>query len=115
MFEKIIYRFNGVAKLTDLSLGFHWYLLTSNLNCAKHNARSKHVEPRLGSSYASRSTSRSLLQRPHILVRGSFYVKPLLLNGIRHQFANPTADEPSTSINEVNASTTYSFDGVPLS
>ena len=44
-----------------------------------------------------------------------FYVKPLLLNGIRHQFANPTADEPSTSINEVNASTTYSFDGVPLS
>ena len=46
--------------------------LTPNLNCAKHNARNKHKEPYLEFSYASRSTS--------------FYVKPLLLNGIRYQF-----------------------------
>ena len=49
-----------------------WHLLTPNLNCAKHNARSKHVEPHLESSYASRSTSRSSLQLRRILVHGSF-------------------------------------------
>ena len=27
-----------------------WHLLTPNLNCAKYNARSKHLEPHLGSS-----------------------------------------------------------------
>ena len=49
-----------------------WHLSTQNLNCAKHNARSKHVEPHLRSFYASRSTSRSSLSRHHIFVHGSF-------------------------------------------
>ena len=49
-----------------------WHLLTRNLNCAKHNARSKHVEPHFGSSYASRNASHSSLQRHHILVHESF-------------------------------------------
>ena len=56
---------------------FPWYFLTPNLNWAKHNASNKHVEPHLGSSYASRSTSRSSLQGHHILVHGSFLCQAL--------------------------------------
>ena len=91
---------------------FPWHLLTPNLNCTKHNARSKHVEPHLGFSYASWSTSRSSLQRHHIPVHGRFLCQ---LNGIRCSLCNLIADESSTSINEVKASTTFSFDGVPSS
>ena len=56
---------------------FPWYLLTPNLNCGKHNARSKHVEPHLRYSYASRSTSRSSLRRHDVLVHGSFLCQAL--------------------------------------
>ena len=72
MSKKIIYRLNGVVKFMGLSIRLPWHLLPPNLNCAKHNARSKHGEPHFGSSYASRSTSRSSLQRHYTFVHGSF-------------------------------------------
>ena len=93
-----------------------WHLLTPNLNCGKHNARSKHVEPHLGYSYASQSTFRSSLQRHHILVHGSFFMSSSFCSmKFAISLCNPIADESSTLINEVNASTSFSSDDGPSS
>ena len=83
MFEKIIYRLNGVVNLTDLSR-LPW--VTANLNCAKHNALSKHMPPHFGSLMQT-----VVLPAYHCsaIISSSttiFYVKPLLLNGIRYRF-----------------------------
>ena len=73
MFEKIIYRLNGVVKLAGLSnMGFTASFNTKFKLYEVQCTYSKHVAPHLGSSYASRSTSNSSLQCHHILVHGSF-------------------------------------------
>ena len=118
MSEKIIYR-QWCRKIDRSQSRLSWYLLTPNLNCAKHDVRSKRVEPHLEFSYARRSISRYHCSAIISLSTAVFYVKPLLLNVVLNEFVislcNPIADEFSTLINEVNASTTFSSDGVPSS
>ena len=71
MSEKIIYRLNGIVKLTGFTASIASFNTKFKLCEAQCTYSSKHVEPHLG-SYTNQSSSHSSLQRNHILVHGSF-------------------------------------------